>query len=107
MFTQDATPKNRDNLVAWVRGRVGFMSGLHQLPHLDLASNWYVGVTDDPNKRIEEHRHSHPNLKFFWASKTLNESDGRQAEQDLINLGFDGGVGGGGSASFLYVFRKH
>lgn len=70
-------------------------------------SSWYAGIAKDPSDRLFN-GHNVDKEGGHWAHYPAdNENIARQVEQDLINLGFDGGGGGGGTASkSVYVYLK-
>ena len=68
---------------------------------------WYVGVTSDLMQRLcDEHsvpREGHPCI----SRRCFENSDARLVEQGLLNIGCDGGGGGGDKSSvFVYAYRK-
>ena len=66
--------------------------------------NWYVGVTDNCDRRLSEHQAMNTARKCLEATSSL---EARRAEENLIGKGFGGGSGGGGSDStIVYVYRQ-
>lgn len=63
--------------------------------------DFYVGITDNPMRRLGEHRSTTLNLY----TEAIDIADARQAEKELLKLGFKGGSRGGDDSSvFLYVY---
>lgn len=71
-------------------------------------SSWYVGITCDPDQCLfEDHNVDKRSLSEWLCVKALNSDAARVAEQALIDLGYDGGTGGGDDSSrFVYAFHK-
>lgn len=66
---------------------------------------WYVGITDDPQRRLLEHSVD-PDGIYKWARCTSSEI-ARSVEEALLNLGCDGGPGGGDDLSdYVYAYLK-
>ncbi len=63
-------------------------------------SLWTIGVTDDPDKRKEEH--GNPKHWHQWDADT--EQEARNVESYFIKKGMKGGSGGLGSADYVYIF---
>lgn len=68
------------------------------------GSSWVVGVTDDPDRRRDEHRREgHSTSRWrHWPADT--EDDARAAERYFSNGGTQGNPGGPGNASYVYAF---
>lgn len=69
-------------------------------------SFWTVGVTDNPNERENQHTLEKGRIKSWTHCPTDNESIGRDIEKHFIALGMQGGTGGGGTASYVYIFQN-
>jgi len=72
-------------------------------------SNWYIGITNDYTRRLEEHGViPKENSNTDWlAIDAEDDSMSREIEQYFINLGTDGGPGGGDkNSNSLYVYKK-
>ncbi len=68
--------------------------------------DWYVGITNDIEKRLFTAHNVNRNGVWFHAP-AINSIHARSAEQALLKLGFDGGTGGGDhTAVYVYAFRK-
>lgn len=67
-------------------------------------SIWTVGVTDDPDKRKQEHHNDGENVTYWTQWRTDTEKVGRDVEKHFLDLGMKGGTGGGGRAGYVYVF---
>ncbi|MBA7579355.1 hypothetical protein ES708_21225 [subsurface metagenome] len=63
-------------------------------------SLWTIGVTDDPNKRKEEHG----NPKYWHQWDADSEQQARNVESYFMDKGMKGGTGGLGSADYVYIF---
>jgi len=72
-------------------------------------SDWYVGISSDPRKRLfEEHKVREKGDAWIYRQAYNNES-ARNVEQYFINvLGTDGGSGGGDESSvYVYAYKKN
>jgi hypothetical protein len=72
-------------------------------------SDWYVGIAEDPEKRLSEHN---VNLKSgdIWIYDHATSSDvAREVEKYFIEiLKTDGGGGGGSDSSdYVYAYKKN
>lgn len=65
---------------------------------------WTVGVTDTPKIRKDQHDDSGKDVKPWKDWSTDSEKDGRDIEEYFLDKGMDGDTGGGGSASYVYIF---
>jgi hypothetical protein len=63
-------------------------------------SIWTIGVTDDPERRKEEH--NNPRFWSHWPADS--EAVARRVEKHFLDKGMKGAPGGGGSADYVYVF---
>ena len=70
-------------------------------------SNWYVGITSDPEKRLfTEHGVDQEYGKWIHAPADSNEV-ARTVEKHFLDLGCDGGAGGGDNTSkTIYAYKK-
>lgn len=70
-------------------------------PHAD----WYVGIATDVRKRLfEEHG---VDQKGWWIYREADsELVAREAEAELLKLGYDGGTGGGDRPRYVYAYLK-
>ncbi len=69
--------------------------------------NWYCGIAADPDQRLfNDHNVSEKN--GWWIKRNAgNEQAARDSEDYLLNLGFDGGGGGGDySTIHVYAYKK-
>ena len=62
---------------------------------------WRIGITDDPESRKKHH--GNPRYWHDWRADT--EAMARRVEKHFINKGMKGGVGGGESPNYVYIFR--
>ena len=63
-------------------------------------SVWTVGVTDDPATRRTQH--GNPSTWYHWDADT--QQIARNVEAYFIAKGMKGGIGGSGSADYVYIF---
>lgn len=70
-------------------------------------SGWYVGITNDAQRRLFT-EHGVNKDSGAWIFRTADSSEtARRIEQHFINLGLDGGTGGGDyTAKIVYAYRK-
>lgn len=70
-------------------------------------SSWYCGITQDPKQRLHSD-HQVPEENYWWIFRECHsDKDARGVEADLLNLGCDGGSGGGDQdAVFVYAYLK-
>ena len=71
-------------------------------------TEWYVGITDDPDDRLREHGVQSDD---WWIVRRLGSAEvARRVEEFLRKLGCDGGPGGGDETStavYAYWKRGH
>jgi hypothetical protein len=67
-------------------------------------SNWTIGITDDPRRRMNEHQRVGRDVRRWRYWQTASEEDARAVESYFIKLGMDGGVGGDTDGRFVYIF---
>jgi len=71
--------------------------------------NWYCGIAADANQRLfNDHCVPQGKGKAWWISRDAgSEQTARDTEEHLIDLGFDGGGGGGdNSTKHIYAYKK-
>lgn len=70
-------------------------------------STWYAGITSDINQRLfTEHNVPKKDHWYCWR-ETVSSAAARSVEKALLELGCDGGTGGGdNSAVFVYAYLK-
>ena len=84
-----------DKIVAFVRLKGG------------AFREWYVGITRDPDDRLFNQHLVRRGDKEYYYETTHSQNSARNAEQRLVNLGFDGGSGGGDEQTkSVYVYKK-
>lgn len=66
-------------------------------------SIWTIGVTDDPDRRKEEHGQEH-SVKYWVQWRSDSETAARNVEEYFLDKGMKGGTGGGGTADYVYIF---
>lgn len=65
--------------------------------------NWYVGITDDINRRSSEHNITNEKAGYVDA---ISKENAQTIETHLLSLGCRGGTGGGNSLSkYVYVYH--
>ena len=69
-----------------------------------IYSLWTIGVTDDPERRKEEHDRESKNTKFWRHWEADTEAIARSVESCFKAKGMKGGTGGPGSPNFVYIF---
>lgn len=71
-------------------------------------SKWYVGITNDSDRRLEEHNVDTAKGKSWWITRTASTDEiSRRVEQYFIDMGTDGGEGGGDENSkTVYAYKK-
>ncbi len=66
-------------------------------------SSWYCGIASDWQTRLfDDHRVPRKD-HWYIARQCFNDSDARSVERALLDLGCEGG-GGGGDRSTIYVY---
>jgi hypothetical protein len=65
---------------------------------------WTVGITEDPQRRREEHENDKKDTKLWSDWKASSEKDARDAEQHFLDKGMNGSGGGGDSPIYVYIF---
>ena len=69
-------------------------------------NNWYVGITNDIRKRLfGDHNVSEKDSWYIYRTASSSEI-ARRVEKYFLNLGLDGGDGGGDDTSrIVYAYR--
>ncbi len=65
---------------------------------------WTVGVTDTPKTRKDQHESDGKDVQYWKDWSTNSEKDGRDIEEYFLDKDMNGDAGGGGSASYVYIF---
>ncbi len=87
---------NETQLVAAIDGYIhGFSIGY---------GAWYVGITDDPVRRKQEHEAEGQKVGYWRHWHADSESMARKVEQYFLGKGCKGGPGGGDHPTYVYVF---
>lgn len=70
--------------------------------------DWYAGIATNPKQRLfNEHNVKENGLWICTKNPCATDTIARQIEKTLLNLGFDGGTGGGDSSTkHVYVYKK-
>ena len=61
---------------------------------------WTIGITDDPERRREEH--NDPKYWKHWKADT--ETIARNVEKYFLDKGMKGDTGGGNTPNYVYIF---
>lgn len=71
-------------------------------------SDWYVGITEDPSRRLFEEHGVRKDTDAWIYRQTASHETARRIEEYLVGiLGTDGGPGGGGQeAVYVYAYKK-
>lgn len=64
-------------------------------------SNWYVGITANPDKRHVTH--GSPSIWREWETNHPNHA--RDLERFFLDLGMKGASGGGTRTRYIYVYK--
>lgn len=71
-------------------------------------SDWYVGISEEPRKRLVAHGVKLKPANTSWIFRTTaSDETARVIEEYFITKGTDGGEGGGDEyAKSIYAYRK-
>ena len=72
-------------------------------------SNWYCGIASDWEDRLfNEHQIPRPPKDYWWrALQCYDNESARNVEKALLELGCDGGAGGGDDTTvYVYAYLK-
>ncbi len=67
-------------------------------------SIWTAGISDTPKVRKDQHDSDGKDVQHWKDWSTNSEKDGRDIEEYFLDKGMKGDTGGGGSASYVYIF---
>jgi hypothetical protein len=75
--------------------------------HGEAVSAWYAGIASDPKERLFSY-HNVSEQRDAWAYVwSATDDDARAVEKALLDLGCEGGGGGGSHTTLaVYVYRK-
>ena len=66
-------------------------------------SAFYVGITNDVERRLKQHNVTKAELKY----KMLSKRSAQEIEEYCLSLGMDGDTGGGNEDSvYVYIYKK-
>jgi hypothetical protein len=65
---------------------------------------WTIGITNDPERRKNEHKSEGKNVTHWSHWYADSESIARRVEDHFLNKGMKGGGGGGENPRYVYVF---
>lgn len=80
--------------------------------HIDSEGNaysmWYVGISKDGKDRLKQHGVDLGEGKAWWINRVASSDEvARKIEKYFIDLGCDGGEGGGDDDStHVYAYKK-
>jgi hypothetical protein len=67
-------------------------------------SYWTISITDDTERRKDEHEADGKNVKYWHSWKADSEVIARNVEQRFLDKGMKGGTGGGLHSMYVYIF---
>ena len=67
-------------------------------------SIWTIGITNDPERRKNEHENEGRNVTHWSHWSADSESIARKVETHFLDKGMKGGGGGGENPRYVYVF---
>ena len=67
-----------------------------------IYSNWYVGITNNPDRRDSEH--GKRSVWKYWKADSVN--DARSIEKYFLDKGMLGGTGGGTKPIYIYIYKE-
>lgn len=82
------------------------VKGILDYVGLDNKTNWYVGIAENPKKRlfIEHNVRENGNLWIYYDANS--EINARDTEKYLLErYSFKGGVGGGIHPTYVYAYK--
>ena len=65
----------------------------------------YIGITNNIDRRLFGDHCVDPNLDDYIFFRAYNRKVAGRIEKHFLNIGLDGGPGGGKNAVFVYVYR--
>ena len=71
-------------------------------------NKWYIGISKDGKNRLKQHNVNLEKGKAWWIIReAINTDVSRRIEKYFIDLGCDGGDGGGDEDStYVYAYKK-
>jgi hypothetical protein len=82
----------------WQQMRIDILSFMRgRAPYL-----FTIGVTDDLTSRMKDHGIP----RVVWSERAASEAHARLIKRWGLGIGMQGGTGGQGQASYVYVFRR-
>lgn len=71
-----------------------------------LYSDWYCGIATNPRERLFE-KHNVDQNDYWIFNECASTDIARAVEKYLLQMGFDGGPGGGDQSTvFVYAYKK-
>lgn len=65
---------------------------------------WYIGVTDDAERRRQEHANEGQDMTHWHTWPADSVTVARRVERYFQDLGMDGDVGGGTNPNLVYIY---
>ncbi len=67
-------------------------------------SSWTIGVTDQPDKRKQQHERDGKDVSYWHQWDASTELVARRVERYFVDKGCRGAGGGPGNANYVYIF---
>ncbi len=67
-------------------------------------SSWIIGVTDQPDKRKQQHERDGKDVSYWHQWDASTELVARRIERYFVDKGCRGAGGGPGNANYVYIF---
>lgn len=80
------------------------IEGKSNLQPSEKYTYWTIGITNDPNRRKEEHANNNKNVKHWRSWPADDEENARSAEKCFLDHGMKGSGGGGTNPKYVYIF---
>ena len=90
----------RDTLISEIQKYINANNGVTD------HYGWYVGITDDPKRRLFQDHKVNENGGNWIYGPASSHSAAREIERHFLDLGCNGGSGGGDSSSiYVYAYK--
>ena len=87
-----------NQLIADIKNYVGEHGGSY--------SGWYAGIATNPKDRLFSDHNVQEEGGAWIFNNAGSEQNARDTEKHLLNIGFDGGDGGGDTPIYVYAYKK-
>ncbi len=97
---------NKDTIISQINDKVD-NTGIENKPNLTRKEKypyWYIGITDDPDRRKQEHIDNKKNVKFWTEWPVDNEDDAGEIEKHFHDLRMKGSGGGSKNPTHVYIY---